>query len=263
MAADMMYTALSGINSFNTALTVVSDNISNSNTTGFKASTVDFGDLVSGLISTPNASNASAQGAGSTVLSVSTDFSNGSQEIETGTWSDMMIQGTGFFSTENPTSKAIEYTRDGMFEVNASGDLTDMNGNEVLDDKGGAITGLDSATYSNFTVDQYGDITGTTSAGVVTTIGNPIGVTTFSNENGLIRSGSNDYTAGSSVGTVTLGAAGSGQAGTITSGALEGSNVDLTQQMVNLIDYQADYQACSKAITTGNNDLQTVVNLIR
>ena len=38
--------------------------------------------------------------------------------------------------------------------------------------------------------------------------------------------------------------------------------MDLTQQMVDLIDYQADYQACSKAITTGNNDLQTVVNLI-
>jgi flagellar hook protein FlgE len=39
--------------------------------------------------------------------------------------------------------------------------------------------------------------------------------------------------------------------------------VDLTQQMVNLIDYQADYQACSKAVTTGNNNLQTVVSLIR
>ncbi len=260
MAADMMYTALAGINTFNTALTVVSDNISNANTTAFKSGTVEFGDLVSGLISTPNAANATAQGAGSTVLAVSTDFSTGSQEVETGTWSDLMIQGNGFFSVYNPTSKDTSYTRDGEFQVNASGDLTDENGNEVLDSKGDPITGIDPATYSSFSVNQYGDVIGTTSSGNTTI--DTIGVTTFSNDNGLVRVGSNDYTEGANVGTVTLGAAGSGQAGTITAGALEGSNVDLTQQMVNLIDYQADYQACSKAITTGNNDLQTVVNLI-
>ena len=60
------------------------------------------------------------------------------------------------------------------------------------------------------------------------------------------------YTPGANAGTAILGTAGSGQAGTIISGALEGSNVDLTAQMVNLIDYQADYQANSKSIETGN-----------
>jgi flagellar hook protein FlgE len=71
------------------------------------------------------------------------------------------------------------------------------------------------------------------------------------------------YTPGSSAGTAIVGTAGSGQAGPIISGALEGSNVDLTTQMVNLINYQADYQANSKSIDTGNTLLQTVVNLIR
>ena len=52
MAADMMYTALAGLNTFNTALSVVSDNIANANTTGWKSNTVDFGDLVSGLLPT-------------------------------------------------------------------------------------------------------------------------------------------------------------------------------------------------------------------
>src|SRR5208337_2240209 len=128
MAADMMYTALAGLNTFNTALSVVSDNISNANTTGFKSNTVDFGDMVSGLISTPNAGNAVAAGSGSTVLDVETNFTTGSEQVVTGTWSDLMIQGTGFFSVENPTSSAVSYTRDGEFQVNSKGDLVDMNG---------------------------------------------------------------------------------------------------------------------------------------
>ncbi len=261
MAASMMYTALAGLNTFNTALTVVSDNIANANTTGFKSNTVDFGDLVSGLIATPNAANSVAEGAGSTVLGVETDFSTGS-EIQTGTWSDLMLQGGGFFSVQNPAaSSPIEYTRDGSFEVNSSGVLTDMNGNDVLDVKGKTIT-ITPGTYTSVAVDQSGDVNGTTSAGVTTTI-DTIGITTFSNPNGLIRVGENDYSAGANAGTVTLAAAGTGQAGTITSGALEGSNVDLTAQMVNLIDYQADYQANSKSISTDSTDLQTVVNLIR
>ena len=70
------------------------------------------------------------------------------------------------------------------------------------------------------------------------------------------------YTPGASAGTATNGTAGSGQAGTIITGALENSNVDLTTQMVDLITYQADYQANSKSIATGSTLLQTVVGLI-
>ncbi len=264
MAANMMFTALAGLNTFNTALTVVSDNIANANTTGFKSNTADFGDLVSGLIATPNASNTVAEGAGSTVLGVETDFSTGS-EIQTGTWSDLMIQGGGFFSVQN-SAGATEYTRDGSFQVNSSGDLTDMNGNEVLGvGSGGSsapIVIANPSTFTSFSVSQTGEITGTTATGTVTPLGQ-IAVTTFSNPNGLLRIGENDYSAGANAGTATTAAPGSGQAGTITSGALEGSNVDLTAQMVNLIDYQADYQANSKSITTDSTDLQTVVNMIR
>ena len=266
MAADMMYTALSGINSFNTALTVISDNISNSGTTAFKASTVDFGDLVSGLISTADGAP-TAQGVGSSVLGITSDFQTGS-EIQTGNWSDVMIQGDGFFSVENPTSSAVSYTRDGSFQVNGTGLLTDMNGNEVLDSAQATITIAPGTT--DLSVDQFGNITGILSGATTATYIDTIGITTFSNPNGLIRQGKNDFMAGGNVGTVAVanpvsGAAGatSDTAGTIISGALEGSNVDLTAQMVNLIDYQADYQANSKSIETGNTLLQTVVNLIR
>jgi flagellar hook protein FlgE len=256
MAADMMYTALSGLNTFNTALSVVSDNIANANTTGWKSNNVDFGDLVSGLIPTENL-NTTAQGAGSTVLGVTSDFGNGS-EIQTGNWSDLMIQGDGFFCVND--TKTNYYTRDGSFQI-YNGNLTDMHGNDVLDIAGKAIP-VDTTKYSKFSIDKFGNLSGTDATGTVKVLGQ-IGVTTFPNPNGLIRDGQNMYTPGTSAGAAATGAAGTGEAGMIISGALEGSNVDLTKQMVDLITYQADYQANSKSIETGNTLLQTVVNLIR
>jgi flagellar hook protein FlgE len=260
MSANMMFTALSGLNTFNTALSVISDNIANANTTGWKSNNVDFGDLVSGLIATENI-NTTAQGSGSTVLGVTSDFTTGS-EIQTGNWSSLMIQGNGFFAVQDPTSTAVSYTRDGSFMISPSGLLTDMNGNDVLDAKGKTITVASPSTYSSFSIDKFGNFTGTDSTGTITKFGQ-IGVTTFPNPNGLIRDGKNEYTPGTSAGPPTTAAPGTGQAGQIISGALEGSNVDLTAQMVDLITYQADYQANSKSIETGNTLLQTVVNLIR
>jgi flagellar basal body rod protein FlgG len=266
MSANMMYTAVAGLDTFNEALSVVSDNIANANTTGFKSNTVDFGDLVSGLIATSDGAP-TAQGVGSSVLGVTSDFTTGA-EIQTGNWSDLMNQGTGFFAVQNPTSNAISYTRDGSFELNSKGLLTDMNGNDVLDSAGNTITV--AAGTTDLSVDQFGNLSGVLTGATTATYIDTIGVTSFSNPNGLIREGSNDFTAGANVGTVTVanpiagaGGATSDTAGTVISGALEGSNVDLTSQMVNLINYQADYQANSKSISTASTDLQTVVNLIR
>lgn len=262
MSSNMMYTAISGLNTFNEALSVVSNNIANANTTAYKSETVDFGDLVSGYMPTVYSDDTS-QGVGSTILSTSSDQTTGT-EMETNTWSDLMLQGGGYFEVQNPTSSADYYTRDGSFEVNSSGYLTDMDGNEVLDSTGNAISVAPASgtTYSSYSIDQYGNIYGVQTNGTQVSI-DQIGVTSFSNPSGLVSDGNNLMSPGTNSGSATPGTAGSGQAGTIISGALEDSNVDITQQMVNLIDYQADYQANSKSITTGNTLLQTVVNLIQ
>ncbi len=260
-----MYTAIAGLNTFNEALSVVSDNIANANTTGFKDNTVDFGDLVSGIIATANSSNITAQGVGSAITGVSTNYTTG-PEIQTGTWSDCMIQGNGFFEVQNPTTGQTSYTRDGAFQLNSSGYLVDTNGNEVLNNAQQTIQvepTPTAPTYSSYAIGEDGQITGTNATGTVPIPNGQLGVFTFPNSNGLIRDGDNYYTPGTSAGAVIVGTAGTGQAGLITSGALEGSNVDLTSEMVNLIDYQADYQANSKSITTANTLLQTVVDLIR
>ena len=93
MAADMMYTALSGLDTFNSALSVVSDNIANANTTGWKSNTVDFGDLVSGMLPTADGVT-TAQGVGSTVLGINSDFATGS-EVQSGSTFRQPIQKVG------------------------------------------------------------------------------------------------------------------------------------------------------------------------
>lgn len=256
---SMMYTAISGLDSFNDGLSVVSNNVANASTTAYKSQSVDFGDLVSGYM--PSLDGPTAQGAGSAILDTNSNQNTGTG-TQTGVWSDLMIQGAGFFTVQD-SSGADYYTRDGSFAVNSSGYLTDMNGNEVLDTKGKSIQvekKSGSPTYSSYSIDQNGNVIGTTANGTQTTIGQ-IGVTTFSDPNGLTPEGNNMFATSSSAGQAAVGAAGSGQAGTIVSGELEGSNVDLTRQMVNLIDYQAAYQANSKSVVTGNSMYQTVVNL--
>jgi len=210
-----------------------------------------------------------AQGVGSSVLDVTSEWSTGN-EIQTGNWSDLMIQGNGFFEVQN-SSGADYYTRDGEFTINSAGYLTDMQGDEVLDTNSKPISLAESSgtsggaptLYSSYSIDQYGNITATESNGTTVTLTQQIGITTFSNPDGLLRNGQNTYLQEPAAGTATTGTAGTGQAGTLISGALEGSNVDLTQQMVDLITYQAAYQANSKSIETGDENLQTVVNLIK
>ncbi|MDR3570047.1 MAG: flagellar hook basal-body protein [Syntrophobacteraceae bacterium] len=266
MSANMMYTAISGLGTFNEALSVVSDNIANANTTAYKSQTVDFGNLVSGFMPTVYDNNTTSQGVGSSILSTASNQNTGT-EVQTSLWSDLMLQGGGFFTVQNTHSNADYYTRDGSFEVNPTGYLTDKNGNEVLDGSGSPIQVEADPTnpvYSSYSIDQFGNLSGITSAGSTATIGQ-LGVTTFSNPSGLVSVGNNMFTTGntgSNAGTAVVGTAGAGQAGTILSGALEGSNVDLTTQMVNMINFQADYQANSKSIVTANTLLQTVVNLI-
>jgi flagellar hook protein FlgE len=265
MAANMMYTALSGLDVFNEALSVTSNNIANANTTAYKSQSLDFGNMVSGLMQTVYSDDTS-QGVGATILGTTSDQSTGVEQ-KTNTWSDLMLQGGGFFKVQNPTTTVDSYTRDGSFQVNSAGNLTDMAGNNVLSSTDAVInltppTTTTPTVYTSYSVDQSGVVWALQASGVETSIAQ-IGVSTFSNPSALVSNGDNLLSPGVNSGTPTLGTAGSGMAGTIISGALESSNVDLTQQMVDLINYQADYQANSKSIATGDNILQTVVNLIQ
>ena len=90
-----------------------------------------------------------------------------------------------------------------------------------------------------------------------------LAIAKFVANNGLARSGNNLWTATTESGDAALGTAGSGGRASITSGALEQSNVDLASEMVNLITNQRAFEANSKTVSTANQMMQDVVNLIR
>ncbi|RLB02708.1 MAG: hypothetical protein DRG59_12465, partial [Deltaproteobacteria bacterium] len=99
--ANSLFIGVSGLNSFGNALGVVSDNVANANTTGFKASSVTFGDMVAYAIGNNAASAKAQQGQGSMIRDVSQVFSQGSL-IPTESNTDLAIAGAGFFVVDSP-----------------------------------------------------------------------------------------------------------------------------------------------------------------
>jgi flagellar hook protein FlgE len=249
--------------------------VANANTTGFKANMVRFCDMVDGYVST-QASDTDRAGAGSAILGVGTDFAQGSM-INTSTWSDLAISGDGFFNVQNLDAAGnltgpVYQTRDGSFHLDKNGYLVNNLGYAVLDATGTGAIRVEptpaNPTYTNYRVDADGNIWGTpTTADPVTgfapVIRGQIGLTTFPNPEGLIRMGSNLYSQGPEAGTAVTAAPNSGPRGFILDLTLENSNVDLATEMVNMIIYQADYNANSKSITVASQMLETMVNLIR
>jgi flagellar hook protein FlgE len=122
--------------------------------------------------------------------------------------------------------------------------------------------GSAAATLSDLNIDQYGNIVGVFSNGNSRTLAQVM-VATFSNTNGLISAGNNLYSIAANSGDPIVAAPGESSATTIQSGALEQSNVDLSQEFTNMIVAQRGFEANSKVITTADAMLQVITNLIR
>jgi flagellar hook protein FlgE len=134
----------------------------------------------------------------------------------------------------------------------------DANGSATVESQDGYTSG----TLQSYTIDQTGTITGSFSNGVTQSLGQ-IALADFTNNAGLASSGSNLYTATANSGSVTIQPAGTGSLGTIDTGTLEASNVDLSQEMSNMIIAQSGFDANSKVITTDDELMQTLVNMIQ
>ena len=121
--------------------------------------------------------------------------------------------------------------------------------------------GYTSGTLQSYTLDQTGTITGSFSNGVTKSLGQ-IALANFTNVNGLQSDGNNTYSVTANSGTINIKPAGTGSLGTIKTDSLEMSNVDLSQEMSNMIIAQSGFDANSKVITTDDQLMQTLVNMI-
>ncbi|MCU1658456.1 MAG: protein of unknown function domain protein [Pseudonocardiales bacterium] len=261
-----LFTAISGLGAHQQMLDVTANNIANVNTTGFKGSSTVFEDTLSQTLSGGGGATATSGGTdpiqvglGVKLAGTAINFTQGSSQA-TGVTSNMLINGDGFFVV-NKNGQQL-YTRGGAFTLDAAGHLVLPDGAMAEDPTGALVNlaALTSGSYVSWSIDGSGNVNAVNSAGVTTNLGQ-VGLATFANPNGLQKVGDTSFQASPNSGTAQIGAANTGSRGSITSGYVEMSNVDLSQELTNLIISERGFQANSKVITTSDEVLQTLVNL--
>ena len=261
-----LYNGLSGLNSYATAIAVASDNVANANTTAFKSNSVRFGDLVNSYYT--NLSNdIEREGGGSAVVGFATNYGQGSL-TPSDNWSNVAINGDGFFVVNDGTN--TYYTRDGSFNLDKDGFLVNAQGYRVQN-AGADIQIATPENYSKFRVASDGQIWAVDNTAVppaeVAIAAAKIDRATFTNKDGLVREGGNLYSAGPEIGNTYLASDTASQPGIkfgdMLDSTIEGSNVDLAKEMVDMIIYQASFNANSKTISTNSGLLDTTVNMVR
>jgi len=263
-----LFSAVSGLENLQNGMDVIGNNIANVDTTGFKAQEANFQDMLyqqlrAGSATTSGgagAVNPSQVGTGMDLAEITTDQSQGTLE-STGRTLDLAIQGNGYFAVQNASGQTF-YTRAGVFNIDANGNLVDPNGNVVLD-SGGAPINLGSSPLASVNIAQNGVITYTTAASPNNTITGPtIGLTMFPDPGALTNAGNNLYSANTNLtGSPTTSQPTTQGLGSVNSGYLETSNVNLANEFANLIVTERSYEANTKMITTSDQMLLDLMNL--
>lgn len=279
---------VSALRSFGKGLEVIGNNIANVNTNGYKSSSASFAESFSNTLraSAPSNGTVSSQssmqvGTGVQIAGIATNFSQGALAT-TGNVTDLGISGNGFFMVKDPSSNTLYATRDGAFRLDDSGYLITQNGQRVQGLTGGDATTTPAtigdirvgqvlptgAELQSISFDRGGNLVEFFSDGTSYTT-NRMQLQNFNDTSALMRSGNNLYTALDAAGPVggSLLAGnndpGTSGLGTIQSGVVEQSNVDLTAQFSELITTQRSFQAGSRLITVSDSVLEDVVNLKR
>ncbi|HHY93089.1 MAG TPA: flagellar basal-body rod protein FlgG [Firmicutes bacterium] len=256
-----LWTASSGMLAQQLNIDVISHNLANVNTAGFKKSRVEFQDLIyeniRGAVPTPLGGytpTGLAVGHGVRPAATQRLFSLGNLQ-PTQNPLDVAIDGEGFFTVELPDG-SVAYTRDGSFKLNGDGDLVTTDGYLVQPGINIPQGAREVAVAPDGTV-SYQDDTGEQTAGQLT-------LARFPNPAGLEALGRNLFRATQAAGYVEDGLIpGEQGCGTLSSGYLEMSNVQVVEEMVNMITAQRAYEIGAKAITAADEMLGVANNLRR
>jgi flagellar basal-body rod protein FlgG len=254
-----LYSAASGMQSQQMNLDVISNNLANANTTGYKMTKLQFQDLLY-----QNTREAGAQQGGGNQLPSSLQIGQGSVPVsterlftqgdlsQTGNNLDVAIQGQGFFEVQMPDG-TLAYTRDGSFQTDSQGRIVTSDGYPVQ----GGFQPEPSGT-TGITISANGLVTYTTSSG---NSSSQVQIARFTNPGGLDAVGHNLYKQTEASGTPELGNPSENGFGELQQGSLELSNVSVVQEMVNLILAQRAYEVNSKAVQAADEMMQESNNL--
>jgi flagellar basal-body rod protein FlgG len=242
----------------------IANNLSNSSTSGFYARRLQFADLVYQNVIMPGAA-ATQQTTIAAGLQVGLGTMPAASEVmqtqgnfaSTGNPLDLAIQGLGFFQVTLPDGQ-IAYTRAGSFHLDAQGNIVTANGNALQP----SITIPANAT--TVTVGSDGTVSVTQPGQTAAQQVGSIQLAMFPNPGGLNSVGNNLYLATTASGDPIVGAPGAAEGmGTLQQGMLEQSNVDVVQEFVNMIVAQRAYESNSRVVTSADQMLQNLANLIR
>ena len=256
-----LYSSAAGMQSQQTNLDVIANNLANVSTTGFKKNKAEFQDL---LYSTARAAGSDAGGGntvptgvqighGSRLVSTSKIFTTG-ELTNTGAQLDVAIKGDGFFEVQLPDGSRA-YTRDGAFKTMSDGRIATSDG-LVLQ---GGFQPIPAGT-TNISIASSGEVTTTGANGSQSF---RVQLVRFANPSGLESMGRNLYRETLASGTAEAGNPGETGFGDLQQGFLEMSNVKVVEEMVNLIVAQRAYEVNSKAVQAADEMMQLSNNLLR
>jgi flagellar basal-body rod protein FlgG len=258
--ADALRIARSGLDAQQTRMAVISNNLANANTTGFKAGRPVFEDMLYQNVRQVGAQSAqdselpTGLSLGTGVRTVATEklFTQGTP-VETGNPLHMAIEGRGFFQVLLPDGTQA-YSRDGSFHSDDQGQLVTSNG-YVLQP---AITIPDNA--QSISIGQDGVVSVTTPGNSTPSQVGTVQLADFINPSGLQPIGQNLYLESGASGSAQTGTPGLNGIGTVIQSSLESSNINVVEELVNMIEAQRTYEMNSKAISTIDDMLQYVIN---
>jgi flagellar basal-body rod protein FlgG len=256
-----LWIAKTGLEAQQTQMDVITNNLSNVNTTGFKKSRAVFEDLLyqntrqPGAVSSQNTQLPSGMQFGTGVRAVATERMHTQGNLQTtGNAKDIAIDGQGFFQVLLPDG-TTGYTRAGSFQVDNQGQLVTASG-YVLQP---AITIPADAQSLTVSVDGLVNVT-LPGAAAPTQVGD-IQLASFINPAGLEARGGNIYIETNASGAPTVNIPGTNGLGTVVQGYIETANVNVVEEMVNMIQAQRAYEINSKAVTASDQMLQKLAQL--
>ena len=259
-----LHTAATGMRAQELNVQVISNNLANMRTTGYKRQRAEFQDLLYEHVRRVG-SQTSDQGnllpagieLGSGVKTVGTPrlMTQGSI-AQTGKDFDVAVRGEGFFRILMPDGRTA-YTRDGSFEIDAQGRMVTAQGNVVQ--PGITIP----ANAGGLTINAQGQVSVTTPGSTTSSTVGQIELAMFINKSGLQGIGDNLFVETPASGTPQSGTPGTEGFGDLQQGSLEQANVEAVSEITDLITAQRAYEMNSKVISAADQMLQTTANLMR
>jgi flagellar basal-body rod protein FlgG len=258
-----MWISKTGVQAQDAKLQAIANNLANVNTVGFKRDRVVFEDLHYQVDQQPGAQKADNTiapsgvqlGNGTHLVGTQKVFTPGSLQ-NTGQPLDVAISGNGFLQVRRPNGDPA-FTRAGQLQVNAEGILVNASGLPIVPQ----ITV--PATATAVTIGENGIVSATVPGSATPQELGQLSLATFVNPAGLLALGDNLFAETPASGTPNEGKPGDGAFGKLKQGALEGSNVQVVEEMVDMIAAQRTYEMNTKVLSAADNMLQYLAQAAR